>query len=234
MKLRWQVERGGAMRGGGAGLGVAKGEVGAAVQARFHQRLAEQGEILDPGVAVAEMAVEIGRRDRDVAQGERVVVAGVREAVAEGVDGGEGGHRVGGVGRVADEAEGIGEADRRGVDLGHAHSSAERTARLEQKMPRPRMTNVCASRACVNGIRHNSMIVLLEVFGALRTFKAILTIDPSYLLYHPPSYRTEASVAMKAKANRKRELHVRWDITARRWLKRNGMPNGTALVPGAS
>jgi len=28
----------------------------------------------------------------------------------------------------------------------------------------------------------------------------------------------------------KRELHVRWDTTARRWLERNAMPNGTSLV----
>jgi len=35
---------------------------------------------------------------------------------------------------------------------------------------------------------------------------------------------------MKAKVKPKRELHVRWDITAERWLRRNGMPNGCALV----
>lgn len=28
----------------------------------------------------------------------------------------------------------------------------------------------------------------------------------------------------------KREMQVRWDVTANRWLERNKMPNGTALV----
>lgn len=31
-------------------------------------------------------------------------------------------------------------------------------------------------------------------------------------------------------SKRKRELHVRWDTTAKGWLDRNRMPNGTALV----
>ncbi len=34
----------------------------------------------------------------------------------------------------------------------------------------------------------------------------------------------------QATTKRKRELHIRLDITARRWLERNQMPNGTHLV----